>query len=167
MENVIIKWEKLILFSQIETLESELLDGRGFYAIITGKVIDRHIIGEQKLHYIGVAYEQSLRTRIMQEDTHPAYKEIDNFIAKNPDYKKYVRIGKISSKIQDRDSESLYKDIESCLIYDNKPLANTQCKDSYNGRQIKIENQGVYCSLKKFSDSSKFLEKSAESYFGY
>lgn len=44
MENVIIKWEKLILFSQIETLESELLDGRGFYAIITGKVIDGHII---------------------------------------------------------------------------------------------------------------------------
>ena len=41
-------------------------------------------------------------------------------------------VGKISSKIQDRDSESLYKDIESCLIYDNKPLANTQCKDSYN-----------------------------------
>mgnify|MGYP003561046116 FL=1 len=76
-------------------------------------------------------------------------------------------VGKISSKIQDRDSESLYKDIESCLIYDNKPLANTQCKDSYNGRQIKIENQGVYCSLKKFSDSSKFLKKSAESYFGY
>lgn len=166
MENVIIKWEKLILFSQVETLESELLDGRGFYAIITGKVIDRYI-GEQKLHYIGVAYEQSLRTRIMQEDTHPAYKEIDNFIAKNPDYKKYVRIGKISSKIQDRDSELLYKDIESCLIYDNKPLANTQCKDSYNGRQIKIENQGVYCSLKKISDSSKFLKKSAESYFGY
>lgn len=76
-------------------------------------------------------------------------------------------VGKISSKIQDKDSESLYKDIESCLIYDNKPLANTQCKDSYNGRQIKIENQGVYCSLKKFSDSSKFLKKSAESYFGY
>ena len=166
MENVIIKWEKLILFSQIETLKSELLDGRGFYAIVTGKVIDRHI-KEQKLYYIGVAYEQSLRARIMQEDTHPAYKEIDNFIAKNPDYKKYVRIGKISSKIQDRDSESLYKDIESCLIYDNKPLANTQCQDSYNGRQIKIENQGFYCSLKRFSDSSKFLKKSAESYFGY
>lgn len=166
MENVIINWEKLILFSQIETLKSELLDGCGFYAIITGKVIDGYI-REQKLYYIGVAYEQSLRTRIMQEDTHPAYKEIDNFIAKNSDYKKYVRIGKISSKIQDRDSESLYKDIESCLIYDNKPLANTQCKDSYNGRQIKIENQGFYCSLKKFSDSSKFLKKSDESYFGY
>ena len=102
MENVIIKWEKLILFSQIETLKSELLDGRGFYAIVTGKVIDRHI-KEQKLYYIGVAYEQSLRARIMQEDTHPAYKESDNFIAKNPDYKKDVRIGKISSKIQDRD----------------------------------------------------------------
>lgn len=167
MENVIIEWKKLIPFSKIETSEDDLLDEeRGFYAIITGRVVDGHIENE-KLHYIGLAYKQILRDRILQGDTHPAYRKINEFIENHLGYKVFVCLGKIISKIQENDSQKLYKDVESCLIYDNQPVANTQNKDSYNGREIRVENRGIHVTIKNISDSSEFETDSNKSYFSY
>lgn len=166
MENVTIKWERLIPYSKIETFENEILDEeRGLYAIITGKVENGNI-EDRKLQYIGLAYKQTLRERILQGDTHPAYKIIDEFVVKYPKYKKYVRLGKITSKIQENDSQKLYKDVEACLIYDNQPPANTQNKESYNGRDICVENKGFHATIKDISDSTEF-DDSTESYFKY
>lgn len=168
MENVTVEWEKLISFDAIVQIKNELLDEeRGLYAIITGKVDSENNIKDRKLQYIGLAYKQTLRERILQGDTHPAYKKIDAYIKKHPDYKVYVRLGNITSKIQQNDSEKLYKDVEACLIYDNQPPANTQNNESYNGREIKIINHGVHVPLKDVSDSSLFENETKELYFRY
>lgn len=166
MEEIIIEWEKLIPFTFVDKHENELLDEeRGMYAIVTGKVNAEKNIDDRQLQYIGLAYKQTLRERILQGDTHPAYKKIDEYIEEHPDYKVYIRLGKIISKIQQNDSEKLYKDVEACLIYDNQPPANTLNKDSYNGRDMKINNKGVHVPLKDVSDSFHFEDK--ESYFEY
>jgi hypothetical protein len=46
--------------------------------------------------------------------------------------------------------EELYDDIECCLIFRNKPVCNTSCKDSYNSqlrRSIVITNSGKHKPL--------------------
>ncbi len=158
MENIKINWGKLIRFDEVETINLSFLDEKhAIYEIITGKENNGHVSNDsEKLHYIGLAYKQTLRERIPQEDSHPAYKEIDNYIKNHPGYSKFVRIGNVISKYQDKDSENLFKDIEACLIYDNQPPANTINKESYNGRDIRINNEGNVSLLKSTSDSTKF-----------
>lgn len=158
MENITISWGKLIRYDEVETINLPSLDKKhAIYEIITGKENNGSVSNDsEKLHYIGLAYKQTLRERISQEDTHPAYKEIDNYIKIHTDYSKYVRIGNVVSKTQEKDSEDLFKDIEACLIYDNQPPANTINKDSYNGREIRIINEGNAFLLNAASDSRNF-----------
>ncbi|MDD4440359.1 MAG: hypothetical protein PHX41_00550 [Kiritimatiellae bacterium] len=149
MENAMIHWAKgVIEYSSVEKSGEMNLDYIGFYAILGG-VHDtaRNVYTHITLLYIGQAYEQSLRARIPQP--HTAYGLINTWLSGHPGYTPVVMIG-LRDAVGNK-SQSLYDDIECCLIYNNQPLCNDKCKESYNGRAITITNDGDYAPLKQVS----------------
>ena len=153
MDTVNINWDKKYfnfgnMDKSVKQSTNSTLDNKGFYFIWSGI----HDTNEKKyksvkLHYIGMTYKQTLRERIPQE--HQAYIDIDEYLKKNPSRRCFVQVGTISEVSLDRQSESLYQDIENALIYFNKPMNNTLEMDNYDGREIRIVSEGDYKPLKQ------------------
>ena len=152
MDKAMVNWSKDVIRSlEIATSHNEYLDNHGYYAIISGKWDStgktyRNI----KLHYIGKAYEQTIRTRVQKE--HVAYKCINKYTASNPESVILVMTGVVTQKSIDRLTHQFVDDIEACLIMANQPTCNSQSTESYSGRSIHITNTGDYSPLKEKCD---------------
>lgn len=151
MEKASINWSNgCIRYENISSSNNQYLDDYGFYAVLTG-IYDREkrTYKEIKLHYIGKAYEQTIRERVQQE--HDAYACIKKYVNDNPERAVLVMTGKIVKASLERITKEFVDDIETCLIFTNKPLCNTMSKDNYCGRDIEIINNGDYFPLKETS----------------
>ena len=149
MEEVTIHWAKgVIEFSDIESSGEMQLDYVGFYAILGAR---RDAAGSSytnvELLYIGQAYEQILRKRIVQP--HSAYACVTQWLKEHPGFVPVIMIG--LREVTSQRSQSLYDDIECCLIFDNQPRCNDKCKEGYSktGRHIRITNEGDYAPLRQ------------------
>lgn len=144
--SVTLNWSKgVIQFKDIDG-DYKSLNQNGFYAILGGK---RDQATEKwtgiRLLYIGQAYEQTIRERVKQ--SHDAYTCMQKYFQDNVGYNPLIRTGVISSCSQDSVTQSLFDDVEACLIHSNKPRCNTLSKHSYAGRTIMITNTGGYTPL--------------------
>lgn len=150
MDSVTIEWSNPIRYDRLENSRVDALGYSGFYMIIEG-VLDSNTrqYTDFELLYIGQAYRQNIIVRIQQD--HQADDCIDEFLNEFKECVLFVKAGLIVEMSQERDSQPLFNDIECCLIFRNQPICNTMCKDSYNGRDIKIENTGNYEPLKRYS----------------
>ena len=151
MDKVTINWsEGCIRYEQLSNSNHEYLDEYGFYAILTG-VYDKEENTNKsiKLQYIGKAYEQKIRKRVMQE--HTAYECIKKHLKENPGRNVLVMTGKIVKSSLGKITRQLVDDTEACLIYTNQPSCNAMFKNSYEGRAIEIINTGDYSPLKEKS----------------
>lgn len=151
MDNVTINWSSgCIRYDQLSSSNRGYLDEYGFYAILTG-IYDKveNTNKSIKLHYIGKAYEQKIRERVLQE--HTAYECINKYLKENPERNVLVMTGKIVKSSLDRITSQLVDNTEACLIYTNQPSCNTMSKDSYKGRDIEIINTGDYSPLEEKS----------------
>lgn len=155
MDTVQIKWiEGVIQFNAISEFKHQYLDKKGFYALLGArfnKETDRW--EEIKLLYIGQAFDQTLRERIPQE--HPAYKCVFEYTKKNPGKQIAVMLGIIEKSSVQKLTQELFNDVECCLISWNQPTCNTQCKESYTGRELQVTNTGGFTPLKEKSTCSK------------
>lgn len=150
MENVTVKWSKiLVAIGNVSQSKNEYMDLHGYYTIIAGKHKGRKV-ENPKLLYIGQAFKQTLRERIPQ-DHKKAEKCILKYLRENPGTTVWVQTGSITSSDTKTRTQQIYDDIECCLIFTNQPKCNTQCKESYEGREIRITNTGAYGVLKKNS----------------
>lgn len=150
MDTVYINWVKGVLpFHQIKDFEHETydLDKNGFYAILAGARAKTKGWVKLKLLYIGQAFDQTLRERILQE--HPAYECVFNYQKQYSDLDILVKIGFIEKSTVERRTQQLYDAIECCLILCSQPMCNTTCKESYSGRDLNVINKGHYFSLKE------------------
>ena len=157
MENVSIKWtEGVIDYSQLDKYNNSVLDESGFYALLSGIYNRQNDSFELiRLLYIGQAYKQDLRTRIQQR--HEGYKCINSHLKKYKKRSIIVMLGTITKTSLIKITQSLYDDIECCLINSNKPLCNQICKEKYTGRDIKILNKGDYSPLKQISICKRII----------
>lgn len=153
MEKIIINWSsKQYNFtkrSELRDLDEDFLDENGFYHIFAIKYdeMKEKYVYSDKL-YIGVAYEQPLRTRISQP--HSAYTQINKYLKDHPDRSVKISVGWISYSTSERRTKELYYDIENALIYNSRPLYNEQKIEKYDGRTIEIRNAGKYKPLSEF-----------------
>ncbi|UTC44434.1 hypothetical protein [Treponema sp. OMZ 857] len=151
MDKVTINWnENCVLYEMISNSDHKYLDEHGFYAILTG-IYDKveNTYKSIKLHYIGKAYEQTIRERVLQK--HTAYDCIKKYLKEDPRRNVLVMTGKIVKYSVGKITKQLVDDTEACLIYTNQPLCNTMSKNSYEGRDIEIINTGDYLPLKEKS----------------
>lgn len=121
----------------------EYLDDNGFYAIYLGKH-DRETrkVKDSRLLYIGQAYDQTIRQRIQQP--HDVDECMSNFKKKNPGYDLFFKSGIVSEIDQQKISSQLVDDVECCMIFRNQPECNTQCRESYMGREIIVEHENPW-----------------------
>lgn len=154
---------------RVKDSQKEDFDKKGFYIILTGKYNEGTKKYENiRLQYIGLAYDQSIKERVLQE--HSAFSKIWDYIDANQDYTTLVKIGTIKDSSLEKTTKKFYEDIEACLINDNKPLCNTQSINNYNGRDIKVTNSDYYYPLNEESkviknDCSKLSKE--KNYFNY
>ena len=146
MDTVQIKWINNMPFNTIGENENKSLDMKGFYALLGARYDKDSKTWKVTLLYIGQAFDQILRERIPQE--HPGYKCAYSYIKKNPGKEIRVMVGVIEKTNLEKRTQALFDDIECCLIFCNKPICNTQCKESYKGRDLQITNIGAYIPLK-------------------
>ncbi|RKZ29682.1 hypothetical protein DRQ36_07865 [bacterium] len=137
-----IEWEEEAYLAE----EVEYISDDEFYAIFSA-IVNGADLNDCELLYIGSAYSQGASTRIKQP--HRAYRQIKTYLRANPDRDIFIITGNIVDHSQERMSLQFFNDIECCLIFCNKPLFNTLCKESYNGRPVEIINYGGYKPLKK------------------
>lgn len=149
MNSVYINWGKgVIPFSQIQDFGLARLDKTGFYAIIGGiHNADTNKWGNLKLLYIGQAFDQTLRERIHQD--HPAYECVFQYRREHSGTDLVVLIGIIKERTVERLTQQLFDNVECCLILCNQPLCNTNCKESYSGRDLQVINTGSIPPLKE------------------
>ncbi|MDR0515582.1 MAG: hypothetical protein LBH25_00885 [Fibromonadaceae bacterium] len=150
MGYAIIDWSPVIPYFKVNSHDHDYLDEPGFYIISIGKFdkkIKKYV--DKKLQYIGIAYEQRIRERILQN--HKADDKISKSLARNPEYKPLVQAGIIIESSYGKENRQLFGDIEKLLIFDNQPQANTNHKEDYEGRNIIIINDGSNELLEKFS----------------
>lgn len=146
MDIVQIEWINNIPFNTVSENENKYLDMKGFYALLGARYDKNAKTWKVTLLYIGQAFDQTLRERIPQ--THPGYKCVNNYIKKNPGKELRVMVGIIEKTNLEKRTQALYDNIECCLIFCNKPICNTQCKESYTGRSLQVTNTGDYIPLK-------------------
>jgi len=147
---VIIDWSPMIPYSKIKSYDHDYLEKRGFYIYLIGKrdkQLRKYV--DKKLQYIGLAYDQYIWERVLQE--HEAADKISKSLNKNPEHKLLVQAGIIIDSSYEKKALPLFKDIEKLLIFDNQPYANTLLKEDYSGRNIIIVNDGSNELLKKCS----------------
>ncbi|GMO51904.1 MAG: hypothetical protein Ta2G_09640 [Termitinemataceae bacterium] len=151
MDNATINWfQGMIKLSDIKESRDKNLDKHGFYVILTGKFDPPSgQYTDIKLQYIGQAYKQTIRVRILQE--HDAYTEIAKYLKKNIGFELLVMSGTIATSSLAKLTYQFIDDVEACLIFDNQPLCNTRNMDSYNGRNITVNNTGDYLPLQQVS----------------
>ena len=150
MGYAIIDWSQVISYSKIESYDHEYLECSGFYIMLIGKYdkqLKRYV--DKKLQYIGQAYEQGIRERVIQD--HKAFDKISKSLSKDPKNTLLVQAGVIIESSYQLETSQLFNDIEKFLIYDNQPCANILHKEDYSGRNIIIINDGSNDLLKKFS----------------
>jgi hypothetical protein len=157
LTTVTIDWrEKVSTFESISNAASKLphLDEKGFYAILGATFAES---GNKpgwinyKLLYIGQAFDQTLRKRIPQG--HDAYKCVNEQLEKSGKTA-IVMVGFVT-RCSATVTSDLFDDIECCLIHTNQPFCNTECRDEYNGRPIRITNTGGYQPLRETSSCQK------------
>jgi hypothetical protein len=151
MGYAIIDWSPKISYSQIKDSNNDYLDDPGFYIIWTGrydKELKKYV--DKKLQYIGQAYNQSIRERILQ-DHGKAWDKISRFRLKHPECKLFVHAGIITESSYTRENTNLFDAMEKLLIFHNQPYANTNHKEDYQGKNIVIINDGSYELLKQIS----------------
>jgi len=125
------------------------LDNNGFYALLGGRWNDTtKKWSDLELLYIGQAFDQTLRTRILQP--HDAYTCIEAQLEKTGKTA-IVMVGVVTQASVQRLTQDVIDDLECCLIYSNQPLCNERCKDTYSGREITITNIGGNFPLKASS----------------
>lgn len=146
MDTVQIKWINNMPFDTISENKSKYLDMKGFYALLGARHDKNEKTWKVTLLYIGQAFDQTLRERIPQ--THPCDKCVHNYIKKNSGKELRVLVGVIEKTSLEKITQVLFDDIECCLIYCKQPICNTQCKESYTGRDLQITNTGDYIPLK-------------------
>lgn len=140
LDTIHINWDETVIqFHNIKDSKNPKLDEKGFYAIL-GATYDSETEkwGNIELLYIGQAFEQTLRERIPQE--HPAYECVFDYQKKHSGVGIVVMLGTIEKSTVEKSTQQLFNDIECCLVFSNKPLCNTSCKESYSGRELKIIN---------------------------
>ena len=139
--------EKITL--ALSTNYEKTINDKGFYMLIHTKPTTPNSLIKPLL-YIGLAYKQKLGLRITQESGHEtAYKCI---LQKPRGNNVYLKYGIISSGELKKSSESLFEEVECCLINTNKPECNTICKKEYSKeRTIRITNKGKYKPLEEIS----------------
>lgn len=151
MDTVEITWDQgFIRWKDTGTSTRLNLDGSGFYCLLISyydKTSQKW--RDFKLLYIGKAFDQTLRQRIMQP--HDADSCIDSWLGASSTYDKVAMIGVVTRTSLARATQGLYDDAECCLIYSNKPTCNAKCKDSYSGREIQVVNIGDYSPLRSSS----------------
>jgi len=146
MDQVQIKWFNNIPFKTISQSENKHLDKKGFYALLGARYDKDSKNWKVILLYIGQAFDQTLRNRIPQD--HPGYECVYDYIKKNPGKEIRVMIGIIEKTNLEKITQTLFDAIECCLIFCNQPKCNTQCKESYTGRDLQVTNTGAYIPLK-------------------
>ena len=150
MSSVKITWsEQTTKKSYVPESTIQYLNDEGFYAIYIGVDSDKpgHVT-LKKLLYIGQAYDQTIRKRIQQP--HDADECIDKEKKKVPGADLYVKAGIITEKDQETTTPELINDIECCMINKNQPECNQQCRESYEGREIRI----THANAKLITDST-------------
>ncbi len=162
MDKVKIEWGPNVVALD-KAAESNLahLDENGFYAILSANLVqaDDRRWGNFDLLYIGQAYDQTLRERLVQP--HDAYSHIS---AENKKTGKtaVVMVGIITAVSTAKLTQDLVDDVEHCLIYSNQPLCNDADKGEYKGRSLQITNSGGCFPLKELSSCSAPKSQSAE-----
>jgi len=137
MTHVTIHWSKNVAkLSSISESNIEHLDEKGFYAIYLAEKLKNGDLGDPILLYIGQAYNQTIRERLLQQ--HSSEKCFNEWKKNNPGFDIWVQAGVIKDAGQERITSKLFDDIECCMIYTNQPKCNTQCKERYSGRDIEI-----------------------------
>jgi len=156
VDTIRISWPKgAVLFDEIKNFKHDdwNLDKNGFYALLSGSWDNPEKSWKNlKLLYIGQAFDQTLRERIIQD--HPAYKCVRDY-QKEHSVDIIVKIGFIKESTAERLTQQLYDDVECCLIFCNQPLCNTTCKDSYAGRDLQVLNEGDPAGIKDSCVCSK------------
>ena len=122
------------------------LDHGGFYCILGGRweQAQQHWTNISLL-YIGQTYNQTLRQRLSQ--AHPAYQCIANWLKLRDGFAALVMIGVVTRYSPADLTQALVDDAECCLIFHNQPPCNVNCKQSYNGRDILVDNKGGFSPL--------------------
>jgi len=151
MDEATIEWSSIIPYSNVKDSVNNSLDENGFYIILVGKRKSPNEYVDIKLQYIGQAYEQTIRERVLQP--HPsADVKINKYLSDNREYVKLVKSGIITESSQERITQSFFDDIEACLISKNNPPANDQNKNGYKGRDIIVKNIGKCAQLEAKSE---------------
>ena len=144
-------WDHEVLTpDQLAGTERPAFNNRGFYCIL-GARADHHekCWRDLDLLYIGQAYRQTIRDRVLQE--HAAYECVNEYLRQAQDKNIVVMAGIVVDASLDRITQEFFDDIECCLIYSNDPLCNTACAESYSGRPLFVVNEGDYSPLRKRS----------------
>ncbi len=113
----------------------------------------RSILGipARKVFYIGMAYKQSVVSRL--SDHHKLPKIVSQRLKRG---KVVIRVGEIRLPIGKRMSLQVVRDVESALIYDHQPEFNQMSIASYRGRTILVRNKGKRKPLPRIVDSRLF-----------
>lgn len=155
MDKVKIEWgPNVVALDKVAESNLAHLDESGFYAILSANLVqaDDRRWGNFDLLYIGQAYDQTLRERLVQP--HDAYSHIS---AENKKTGKtaVVMVGIITAVSTAKLTQDLVDDIEHCLIYSNQPLCNDANKREYKGRSLQITNSEGCFPLKELSSVPK------------
>jgi len=151
LDSVTVEWTQTAdTFANIDKSKLPHLDEKGLYAIL-GAVFDKPQNQWTKFNllYIGQAFDQTLRVRIPQP--HDAYACFDENLKKTTKTA-IVMVGIVTQASVKPITQSLFDDVECCLIHSNQPLCNTDCKAEYKGRPLKITNTEGYPPLKPASE---------------
>ena len=126
MEEVRIQWEGPYLIERVPKLD--ISEEFGVYVITR-----RWGTNREKILYIGKTYWRDFRSRVREHRREWLNEEVGNL---------KVRLGIIKLSRGKKISVQRVQDIEALLIYWCQPRYNTIYKDSYNGRDLKIINEG-------------------------
>jgi hypothetical protein len=143
-------WALIYWYPHVYTLEKidKADEQNDFYAILGAKRGYKEW-RDLDLLYIGMAFRQTVKERIMQP--HEAYTCINEYLKDNPGREIIIMVGMLVDYSLDRVTEQFVEDIECCLIHSNQPWCNERCKTSYTARPLLVLNDGDYAPLKKKS----------------
>ena len=144
MARVKIHWsENVTRLSNISHTNLEHIDENGFYAKYLGKYRrSDNKVTEGRLLYIGQAYDQTIRQRLLQP--HASDPCINGWQSRNPGFDIWVKAGVISETDQQRITNQLVDDTECCMINKNQPECNEQCMENYTGRDLEITHENAW-----------------------
>lgn len=124
---------------------------RGFYALVE-EIREGRGEFDHKLLYIGLAYEQSVVSRVRQQ--HQAYETlgVSGYLVKRArkgiESEVLVMVAEILAANLERKTKELYQDVENLLIARHRPRFNKRHK-TYGGRdRLVIVNEGDYHPLR-------------------